>query len=247
MYHVWYKQYSTGKFHTFNDNPEWEGMDKLGHAWTSYQIGNAGYRMMRYSGLSHRKSIWFGSTQGSLVLLGMEVLDGFSDGWGFSWGDIAANSTGTLLSGGQMLLWNERRIHLKMSFTNSNYAHLRPDLLGTSTGSQIFKDYNGQIYWLSAATGKFFQKSPVWLKPVSLSIGYGANGMVSGRKSDTPYHLEPIQRYRQLYLSLDIDWQQLPVKNKTLKRILGVLNAVKMPFPALEISQNHVKMYWLGF
>src|SRR6476619_4028013 len=34
---VWYSDYNTGAFHFFNDNGEWQQMDKAGHFYTSYQ------------------------------------------------------------------------------------------------------------------------------------------------------------------------------------------------------------------
>ncbi len=36
---LWYKDYPRSKFQTLNDNSEWLQMDKLGHVFSSYQIG----------------------------------------------------------------------------------------------------------------------------------------------------------------------------------------------------------------
>ena len=46
----------------------------------------------------------------------VEVFDGFSSEWGFSWGDMLANTTGTTLYISQELLWKEQRIVPKFSF-----------------------------------------------------------------------------------------------------------------------------------
>ncbi|OJU23360.1 MAG: hypothetical protein BGN92_03335 [Sphingobacteriales bacterium 41-5] len=46
----------------------------------------------------------------------IEILDGFSNKWGFSWGDMAANVFGAGMFQGQQLLWNEQRIKFKFSF-----------------------------------------------------------------------------------------------------------------------------------
>src|ERR1700733_6253100 len=35
---LWYKNYPHSAFHLFNDNKEWQQMDKLGHALTAYTI-----------------------------------------------------------------------------------------------------------------------------------------------------------------------------------------------------------------
>ena len=51
----------------------------------------------------------------------------------------------------------------------------------------------------------------------------------------------PDARYRQYYLSLDVDFTKIPTKSKLLKTTFGLLNMVKMPFPALEFSKNGIK------
>ena len=53
-------------------------------------------------------------------------MDGFSDHWGFSWGDYAANVLGTSLLIGQELAWNEQRIQLKYSTHYETYADPGP-------------------------------------------------------------------------------------------------------------------------
>ena len=66
----------------------------------------------------------YGATAGLTFLTAIEVLDGFSDEWGFSLGDFAANAgTGFLV--GQELLWKEQRIVLKYSFHQTGYAKIR--------------------------------------------------------------------------------------------------------------------------
>lgn len=247
MYQLWYKPYSSGRFHFFNDNAEWEGMDKFGHAWSAYHISGAGYRLMRFSGLKHKAATFAGAAHGFGFLLIMEIMDGFSAGWGFSPGDLLANTAGTALFIGQRLLWNEPKIHYKFGFSGSEYAPYRPNLLGESLGERMMKDYNGQSYWLTCAPGVFWENSPLWLRLASVAVGYSANGMVSGRRSDVPGGFEHLERYRQFYFSLDVDWSQIPVKNKHLKSALKVLNAVRLPFPALEFNRFGVQFRPLVF
>jgi len=42
LYHLWYKDYPLEKFHFFNDNKEWQQMDKVGHSFSCYYEGVAG-------------------------------------------------------------------------------------------------------------------------------------------------------------------------------------------------------------
>jgi uncharacterized protein YfiM (DUF2279 family) len=247
MYQLWYKPYSTGRFHFFNDNAEWEGMDKFGHAWSAYHISGSGYRLMRFSGMRHKAATWAGAAHGFGFLLIMEMMDGVSAGWGFSPGDLLANTAGAGFFIGQRLLWIEPKIHYKFGFSGSDYAPYRPNLLGESLGERIVKDYNGQTYWLTCAPGVFVNNSPLWLKIASIAVGYSANGMVSGRRTDVPIGLEHIDRYRQLYLSLDVDWSQIPVKNKHLKSALKVLNSFKIPLPGMEINKFGLQFRMLAW
>ena len=39
---LWYADYPRSKFHTINDSDEWLQMDKLGHAFSAYQLGKIG-------------------------------------------------------------------------------------------------------------------------------------------------------------------------------------------------------------
>ena len=57
-------------------------------------------------------------------------MDGFSEEWGGSWVDFAANAAGTSLLVGQELLWGEQRIKLKYSFHQTEFENIRPETLG---------------------------------------------------------------------------------------------------------------------
>ena len=52
LYSLWYKDVPSSSFHTFNDNKEWNQMDKLGHGVTTYYVGKAGYEVLKWSGVS---------------------------------------------------------------------------------------------------------------------------------------------------------------------------------------------------
>src|SRR5690606_20640636 len=119
---------------------------------------------------------------GFAFLTAVEVFDGFSQEWGFSWGDMIANASGTGLYIGQELLWNEQRIIPKFSFHQTKFAAKRPETLGSSFQEQILKDYNGQTYWLSFNLHAFTKNDffPKWL---NVAIGHSATGMLYGNSS----------------------------------------------------------------
>ena len=234
---LWYANYEKSKLHSINDNNEWLQMDKLGHVYSSYQLGRIGAEALNWSGVSQKDQLIYGATLGFGFLTTVEVFDGFSKEWGFSWGDVMANAAGTGLYIGQELLWKEQRISLKFSFHQTSYAMQRPDKLGKSFQEQVLKDYNGQTYWLSANLHGFFKDSsiPKWL---NLAFGYGAEGMLTGRKDIDNQLLTNNKRYRQFYISFDVNLDNIETNSHFLRTIFSVINSIKVPFPSLEFSRN---------
>ena len=242
---LWYADYPRSNFKTLNDSGEWLQMDKMGHVFSSYQLGRFGANTLNWAGISKKDQLIFGATLGLGFLTSVEIFDGFSEEWGFSWSDMAANAVGTGLYIGQELLWDEQRIMLKYSFHRTSYAKQRPNTLGNGLAEEVLKDYNGQTYWLSANINSFFETEsiPNWL---NLAFGYGADGMLTGESND-PQFIDQ-QRTRQYYLSLDIDLTRIRTNSHLLKTLFDVFNLIKIPFPALEINSNgRIKWHYIYF
>ena len=248
---LWYKSYPRSSFHFFNDNDEWLQMDKIGHTTTAYYIGRIGIGLMKWSGVERKKAIWYGGMLGSLYQSTIEVLDGFSSEWGFSIGDFSANTIGSFMVVGQELAWDEQRIVLKYSFQQSEFAKYRPNELGSNLRENVIKDYNGQTYWLSVNPASFMSKQTKFPKWLNIALGYGANGMTGG--SFNPPYVDVagnqiyFERYRQYYLSLDVDLTRIKTKSKFLKTIFYSIGFIKIPAPSIEFNKNGVKGHWLGF
>lgn len=242
---LWYADYPRSKFKTINDSGEWLQMDKMGHVFSSYQLGRIGANALNWSGVSKKDQLLYGSTLGLGFLTAVEVMDGFSEEWGFSWTDMAANVAGTGLHVGQELLWQEQRILLKYSFHRTKYAQQRPNKLGNGLSEEFLKDYNGQTYWLSANINSFLKTNgiPNWL---NLAFGYGAEGMLTGDPNDVLFLNQ--NRTRQYYLSLDLDLSRIKTNSNLLKTIFDVFNVIKVPFPALELNSNgRIKWHYIYF
>nr|WP_100208547.1 DUF2279 domain-containing protein [Flavobacterium frigoris] len=245
---LWYADYPKSNFHFINDNSEWMQMDKVGHFYSSYQMGRLGSEMLEWSGATKKDQLIYGSGLGFAFLTAVEVLDGFSSEWGASTGDIIANASGTALYVSQELLWDEQRIIPKFSFHTTQYAKYRPNVLGRSFTEQLLKDYNGQTYWLSVNLHSFLKDSkiPKWL---NLAVGYGAEGMISGNAENINLLLLPNNaRARQLYFSFDADLTKIKTNSHLLKTVFSVLNTLKIPAPTLEIRQyNQFKLHFIYF
>lgn len=245
---LWYADYPQSNFHFTNDNSEWLQMDKLGHSFSSYHLGRFGAEMLQWSGASKKNQLIYGAGLGFAFLTAVEVLDGYSSEWGASTGDVIANASGTALYISQELLWKEQRITPKFSFHTTQFAAYRPDVLGRSLSEQILKDYNGQTYWLSTNLYSFSKgsKIPKWL---NLAVGYGANGMVSGNTENNPQNsTQKVERFRQFYLSFDVDLTKIETKSHFLKTIFSVFNTIKIPAPTLQYNEyNGLKAHFIYF
>ena len=147
----------------------------------------------------------------------------------------------------------------------------RDYIMGKDWLDRIYEDYSGITVWLACDVKSLFMKKtsryPSWL---GWAIGYGAEGMTGeynnyapagnvgedgnwGRGwEDTPGHLTYMPndaRQRRLFFAPDIDISRIPCKNKTLKHILRVLSAIKLPTPTLEYrpGEDRLAWHWLYF
>lgn len=239
---LWYSKNSHQSFTFFNDNAEWKQVDKVGHFYSAFYLSYAGDAALRWAGVKERKAAWIASLVAFGVMIPIEIMDGYSAAYGASVGDLAANAAGSALYVGQQLLWSETRIYPKFSFHTTSYAPLRPNVLGDNLVSEIFKDYNGQTYWLSIDMDKFC-RFPKWL---NLAVGYGAEGMVYARDEQ---NIEAMigRPYRQYYFAIDLDLRSIPTRSRFVKGLFDVISIIKLPAPTLQFSEKGVKAYAFYF
>lgn len=242
---AWYKDYPKSSIHSFDDSREWMQVDKIGHGWSAYNLARLSASTWQWAGVDRTRAAWAGTISGFSFMTVIEFLDSRSAEWGWSWADMAANTLGSGLYLGQELLWKEQRIQYKFSFHRMGYTDpllkQRADVLyGKSLAERMLKDYNGQTYWLSFNLRSFLpdSKIPSWF---NLAIGYGANGMFGGfenrafdKNGNTIFDRRDIARWREWYLSPDIDLSRIKTKKKWVRTGLFLLNAIKIPAPALQ-------------
>ena len=68
-------------------------------------------------------------------------------------------------------------------------------------------------------------------------MGYGGEAMTK------PYADDNQMRYRQYYLSFDVDLNKINTRNKTLNSILHTFGFLKFPMPTLEYSNNNFSFH----
>ncbi|WP_375581119.1 DUF2279 domain-containing protein [Marivirga tractuosa] len=240
---LWYKDSESQSFQFFNDNKQWLQMDKLGHIYTAYHLTDINFELLKNTGMNPKKAMLYSSISSTLMMLPIEVFDGFSTSYGASWGDALANTIGAFLPY-QQFLFKQNYIYPKFSFSPSPYADLRPNTLGNNYFEQLIKDYNGQTYWLSTDFNIFSESNrfPDWLQ---FSVGYSGNQMIYGSPEENIEN--GYTANRQWLLSLDMNLSKFEVEQKWLKIIFKLINKVKIPFPTVEWDGKGVVLHPLYF
>ncbi len=225
---AWYQD-DRSSFRFFNDMDEWKQMDKAGHLATTYNVALILADLYRWAGVNDRKSRIIASSVSFGYMTTIEVLDGFSKGYGFSHGDMLFNFLGS----GAALFNNDKQRYypsVKYSYHNTSFASVNPGLLGKSQAERMLKDYNGQTYWISVPG---IIKHASWL---CVSLGYGATGMVRARDAqNVSLGLNPERSY---LLSLDVDLTKIKTESCALKGLCSVFRFIRIPFPAVELNRQ---------
>lgn len=247
---TWYSGKEKVPFHFYNDNGGYLQVDKFGHMFGSYMYSYIGYHGMLKLGATRTEALVFGSTLGFALQLPIEIMDGIHDGYGFSWGDITANTMGSALVFGQELMFKRQIVKYKFSYWESVYSKNSNGYYGETTLNRMLKDYNGHTYWFSFPINKIVQNKrvPDW---INMSVGYSANGMYGEFNNITSYNgveIPETERYRQCLLSLDIDWPAIKTNSRFLKTVFKGMTFIKLPFPTLEFnSKGEFKGYWIYY
>lgn len=248
--YTWYNDKEKVPFHFYNDNAGYLKVDKFGHMFGGYIYSYIGYHSLLKLGSTRKESLIYGATLGFVLQFPIEIMDGFHEGYGFSWGDVTANTLGSALVFGQELLFKDQLIKYKFSYWESVYSQNSNGYYGNTSLNRLLKDYNGHTYWFSMPLNKFVfrQTLPKW---VNIAFGYGANGMYGEFTNITSYNgviIPETERYSQYLLSMDIDWTRINTNSRFLQLLFKGMTFVKLPFPALEYnSKGQFKGYWIHY
>jgi hypothetical protein len=192
---MWWKG-ERSDFH-FEWKHDWSyslGADKLGHAWFPYAIAHTYDELFRWARVDSTTSIW---TAASLALgyqTYIEVRDGFSAEWGFSWGDFAADAIGAALPVAQHYVPTLGLVDFKMSFYPSERF-----LAGANRA--IIDDYESSYHWLTLHVADVIPADwrdhyPAF---VDLALGHGVKGL-DGAGGGT----------HEIFVALDWNLDELP-------------------------------------
>ena len=126
-------------------------------------------------------------------------------------------------------------------------------LYGTGLVSLFLKNYNATTVWVSVNPRSFLPGRATWLPSwLNLAVGMGADNLFVGQGYEWQanlncqgpgcdrYRLDAgrYPRTRQFYLSFDVDLTRLGFRNRFLRLLAGAVNIIKVPAPALEITDR---------
>lgn len=162
----------TGPFHFMEDIQYALWVDKFGHIYGGYATSYLFTEAFITSGFGWELSNILGSVMGLGYMSYIEVLDGFSKGFGFSPTDYYAN----VLGAGFFLA--QYYVPCLQNF-NPKFMYVNPKWLGEKDRNpheSFIDNYSAQTFWLSINVQNLFggvvaRYVPEWLE---LSIGYAA-------------------------------------------------------------------------
>ena len=173
------------------------GADKLGHAYSFYVSTRVMRRGFEWAGHSRRKAAqWAGLTSAALSV-GVEIMDGFTEEYGFSPEDIVMNLSGIGL--GVVLemypQWDDL-LDIRLHYWTSDDARQFDDY-------DPVADYSGQTYLLIfKASGMPYLRQHQWLRYFEFAMGYGSRGYQPNDGTEQPTE-------RNLYYGLSLNLSQL--------------------------------------
>lgn len=225
---LWWKG-EKSNFH-FDWEHDWSyalGSDKFGHFFFPYLTSDVYRRAFLWSGVDSTSSLWLASGLALTYETYVEVKDGFSKEWGFSWGDFTADALGAAYPVIQHYVPALKPYSLKISFSPS-------EKFRAGEHKAIFDDYESTYHWLSVDVHALLpepQRS-VWPPWLHLALGHSVKQLDFAGGGT-----------HELFISLDWNLRGVPIEGWWWNAIAYVFQYYRLPAPAVRLYPNVV---WYG-
>lgn len=228
--HTWWKD-RRNYFKFAMDGYYARNVDKVSHIYTANLITEGTAALYEWTGISPKKSLFYGAATALAYETYIEINDGFAPNWGFDWEDMGANFAGALYPFLQNAIPVLKNFTFKWSFKP---RWLKGKVENTD---DLLDDYTNMTFWLGV--------SPSGLLPKSISKHYPAFlGFALGLSIQNASHVKGSHNaYREWFLSFDYDLTKLPGDTQFLKKLKKILNFYHFPAPAVRISPSGI---WYG-
>jgi hypothetical protein len=199
-----------GAFHNYS-----LGVDKIGHAYTSYFYFHAFRNLLLWGGFDRSTALWWAAGTSGFFALSIEIGDGFSS-YGFSFPDLCFNMVGL----GWGVLQTEvpflQNFNFKWSYVPSDGYRFPP---------RFTSRYDAHTYWLTFNIHNLLPASlsEYWPSLLQLAVGYGVTDGLTKRK-----------------LAIGLDWnlKSFDVTNDDLRLLLRTADMIHLPAPAVRFVEG---------
>lgn len=191
------------------------GVDKIGHMYTSYFMFRALHETFLWGGHDTTAAFWWAAGVAAFHGLAIEIGDGFSD-YGFDYRDVSSNYTGLLYAilQSKVPFFENFQIKWSLYYPMTHHSFKVNDL------------YDYHIYWMSIRVEELLPRplKPYW--PGFFQIAFGL-----GTKDDT--------RRRTYNIALDYNLEKLPFEGRDLNLFKKLLNMIHLPAPGVRFTKGH--------
>lgn len=227
--HIWWKG-SEVPFH-FNFQQDWGmalGADKFGHAYFPMFVSGVYSEALMWCGVDSVPSLLYASGLALLYQTYIEIRDGFSEQYGFSFGDFGADVLGAAYPVAQHYWPALRSFNWKISYYPS-------DKYRAGDYHAIIDDYESTYHWLSINVHDLLPEEWRAHYPalINLAIGHSVKNIF----------LDPSQGHHELFIALDWNLEALPGDGWLWTHIKHILNYYHLPSPAVRVYPD---VAWWG-
>ena len=240
-------KWGDSKFHStregwFGKSTHNGGMDKLGHAWTTYVVTELLAERMQANSNGLSGAHITAATLAFALMVGVEFADGYTKAYGFSREDVAANAAGAALALLRGAFPKLRDVmDYRMMVTPPGYE--RPGV--TLGGTHVLPPYRRQRFILAIKGSGFEALARTPARYLELQLGYDARGFHSEEKK------RGYKKEQNFYVGIGLNLSELlfaegPVPNFSRHRNSElvwasehVLRYVQVPYTAIYARQRN--------
>lgn len=233
--------YGSKGFHTrsegyFSDDTRYGGVDKLGHAYTSYTYAEAMAHFYKKWGVKEKKIPLYSSLSSWLVMLAMEIGDASSADHGYATEDVVANTVGVLFS---YFLQKHPSLREKLAFRLQYSPKKFSDIALT--------DYENQRYFFIVKLAGFTkklesEKARNFFDPIELFVSY--EGRNFSPRSDERERIVSVGVSYNIFKALGLDRKSYkdrvkedPSKQSNVQDFISVFSEY------FEVPVYHTKLW----
>ena len=191
------------------------GIDKIGHAYTSYFYFNVFRNLMLWGGYDKVSAFWWAAGTTGFFALSVEIGDGVSP-YGFSYEDLAFNMGGLCFG----MLRAEVPFLQNFGF---KWSYVPYD--GYRWPPHFTDHYDGHTYWLTINVHNLLPASlnRFWPELIQLAFGYGVEENSTRRKA---------------VIGLDFNLGALPVTNEDVALVQKTIDMIHFPAPGIKFQEG---------